>query len=227
MRASTEIEVGLDARGNTVARRLQCEVPLLVRVADIPGPVLTLALVNGAAGPLGGDHLRFRLEVGPGAHVVVRSVAASMAQPGPSGEPSLLEIELVVHEGATLDWAPEPMVSVRHSRHTTALHLIAASGSTVSVREGVSLGRHKEAPGQLMLRQRVTIDGVDVLRHDNEFDVGALLGVGAQGAGRSMFSEVRIGNELPAAVSEVTPAMVRAVFHVSPVCALLTTRSRH
>ena len=224
MRASTTIEVGLDSRGNTVARRLQCEVPLLVRVADGSGRVLTLSLVNGAAGPLGGDHLRFRMEVGSGAHVVVRSVAATMAQPGPSGEPSLLEIELVVHEHATLDWAPEPMVSVRGSRHRTSMHLTAASSSTVSAREGISLGRHDEPPGHLLLEQRVTIDGVDVLRHDTEFDVGPLLGVGAQGSGRSMYSEVRIGNDLPAPASEVTPEFVSAVFLLTPTCALVTQR---
>jgi urease accessory protein len=225
MRASTTIEVGLDTRGNTVARRLQCEVPLLVRVADTPGRELSLLLVNGAAGPLGGDQLRFRLELGPGAHVMVRSVAATMAQPGPTGEPSLLEVELVVHERATLDWAPEPIVSVCRSQHRTAMHLSAAGSATVSVREGVSLGRHGEAPGRLQLQQRVTIDGVDVLRHDIEFDAGPLLGVGAQGAGRSMCSEVRIGADLPAPVSEVSPDMVRAVFHLSPICALITTRS--
>ncbi len=225
MRASTTIEVGLDARGNTVARRLQCEVPLLVRVADTPGRGLSLLLVNGAAAPLGGDHLRFRLEVGPGAHVMVRSVAATMAQPGPMGEPSLLELELVVNERATLDWAPEPMVSVCHSRHRTTMHLSASGSATVSVRERVSLGRHSEAPGHLELQQRVTIDGVDVLRHDTHFAAGPLLGVGAQGAGRSMRSEVRIGADLPAPASEVSPEVVRAVFHLSPICALITTRS--
>lgn len=225
MRASTTIEVGLDARGHTVARRLQCEVPLLVRVADTPGRELSLLLVNGAAGPLGGDHLRFRLEVGPGAHVMVRSVAATMAQPGPTGEPSLLEVELVVHERATLDWAPEPMVSVCQGWHRTTMHLSASGSATVSVRESISLGRHGEAPGHLQLQQRVTIEGVDVLRHDTEFDAGPLLGVGAQGAGRSMCSEVRIGADLPALVSEVSPELVRAVFHLSPICALITMRS--
>ncbi|MFM2071841.1 MAG: hypothetical protein RLZZ623_2104 [Actinomycetota bacterium] len=225
MHASTTIEVGLDGRGNTVARRLHCEVPLLVRVADTPGRDLSLLLVNGAAGPLGGDQLRFRLEVGPDAHVMVRSVAATMAQPGPTGEPSLLEIELVVHERATLDWAPEPMVSVSRSQHRTAMHLRAASSATVSVREGISLGRHGETSGHLHLQQRVTIDGVDVLRHDTEFDTGPLLGIGAHGAGRSMCSEVRIGADLPAPVSEVSSELVRAVFHLSPVCALMTMRS--
>lgn len=224
MIATTTIEAELDQRGCTVARRLQCEVPLLVRVADTPGRELSLLLVNGAASPLGGDHLRLRLEVGPGAHVMVRSVAATMAQPGPTGESSLLEVELVVRERATLDWAPEPMVSVCRSQHRSTMHLSASDSATVSVRESVSLGRHGEAPGHLRLQQRVTIDGVDVLRHDTEFNAGPLLGVGAQGAGQSMCSEVRIGADLPAPVSEVRPEMLRAVFHLSPICALITMR---
>lgn len=41
---------------------------------------------------LGGDRLRFRLEVGPGSSVSVRSVAAAMAQPGPRGEASELAV---------------------------------------------------------------------------------------------------------------------------------------
>ena len=225
MRATTTIEAALDARGNTVARRLQCEVPLLVRVADTPGRELSLVLVSGAAGPLGGDHLRFRLEVGPGAHVRVRSVAATMAQPGATGEPSVLDVQLVVHEQATLDWAPEPMVSVCRSQHRSTMHLTGAASATVSVREAVSLGRHGEEPGHLLLRQIVTIDGVDVLRHDTEFAAGPLLGVGAQGPGRLMCSEVRIGTDLPAPMSEVRPKMLRAVVHLSPICALVTMRS--
>ena len=80
---------------------------MLVRVVAGRGPVLSLAMVGGAAGPLGGDRLRFRLELGCGARVALRSVAATMAQPGPRGEPSELRVELVVGADATLDWRPE------------------------------------------------------------------------------------------------------------------------
>ena len=59
MDATTEIEIALDDRGRTIVRQMRCEAPLLVRVTDGDGPALRLALVNGAAGPLGGDRLRF------------------------------------------------------------------------------------------------------------------------------------------------------------------------
>jgi urease accessory protein len=225
MDATTEIEVALDGRGNTVVRRMQCEAPLLVRAVEAGGPVLHLAMVNGAAGPLGGDRLTFRLHVGAGASVDVRSVAAAMAQPGPSGEPSTLMIDLNVGDGAALRWSPEPMVSVIGSDHRTTMTLSATSTSTVEMCEGISLGRHGEASGRLAMRQRVTIDGAAVLDHETVFAPGALSGPGAHGPGRTVTSVVHIGPELPPPCSTVTPSCVSATFHLSPLCAL-TTESR-
>jgi urease accessory protein len=222
MDAFTDIEVSLDARGTTVLTRCRCEPPMLVRLADEPGPVLHLSLVNGTAGPLGGDRLRFRLVVGSGAHVVVRSVAASMAQPGPSGERSTLEIELTVDDGATLDWQPEPMVSVRGSDHHTRLQLVAASSAIVIVREAVSLGRRGEPPGRLSLRQRVTIAGESVLDHETVFAPGALVGPGAQGAHRLAGAEIRVGKTLPEPAVEVADTSTWATFALAPNCALTT-----
>ena len=124
MIATTEIEVGLDCLGQSVVRRMHCEVPMLVRVVSSPrSPTLTLAMVNGAAGPLGGDRLAFRLHVGAGARVAVCSVAAAMAQPGPHGEQSQLLVEVVVDDDAVLDWRPQPTVSVAGSDHRVDVRL--------------------------------------------------------------------------------------------------------
>ena len=223
--ATTEIEVGLDSRGHTVVRTMRCEVPLLARVVGDAGAALTLAIVNGAAGPLGGDRLRFRLVVGPGAHVSVQSVAAAMALPGPRGEASESVVDIVVGDGATLDWHPEPMVSVTGSDHRTLVRLSAAGSSIVSMREGVSLGRHGEPPGRFALRERVTIDGVAVLDHETAFAPGALMGAGAQGIGRTMTTEVVIGTALPGPFVDVTDDCMRSSVHLSPICALVTTRT--
>jgi len=223
MDASTVVEVGVDSHGHTVVRQLRCEAPLLVRVIDEPGPVLHLALVNGAAGPLGGDTLRFRLHVGAGSHVVVGSVAAAMAQPGPRGDASALFIDVVVDDGAILEWAPQPMVSVLDSNHRTVSHLTATATSRVTFREGMSLGRHGEPSGLLALRQRVVVDGVAVLDHETVFGPGALSGPGAHGDGRTVTSEVVVGDVLPPAGVELTGRGARATFHVAPACALVTT----
>ncbi len=195
---------------------------MLVRVVESAAPTLALAMVNGAAGPLGGDRLRFRLELQPGSRVVVRSVAAAMAQPGPGGERSELALDLVVGDGATLDWRPEPMVSVLGSDHRTMVRLTAADSSTVTLRGAVSLGRHGEPPGRLALRQRVTIYGIAVLDHETEFAPGMLLGPGAHGPARMVTSEVVIGDVLPEPGAAVGNGCVRATFHLSRRCALVT-----
>jgi urease accessory protein len=231
MDATTEVEVGLDCRGHTVVRRMYCEVPMLVRVVERPESMqpehfLTLAMVNGAAGPLGGDCLRFRLHVDAGARVAVCSVAAAIAQPGPRGEPSSLDVELVVGDEATLEWRPEPTVSVIGSDHRVGVRLSATSTSTVAMREGVSLGRTGEPSGRFALHERVTIDGIAVLDHETVFAPGPLMGPGAQGAGRSMTAEVLIGTALPPPGSSVTPERVQSTVHLAPNCALLATRSQ-
>ena len=224
MEASTEIVVGVDGRGHTVVRRMRCEAPLLVRVVGGSGEKLNLAMVGGAAGPLGGDRLCFRLELETGAHVSVRSVAAAMAQPGPCADPSSLSIEVVVGAEANLDWQPHPTVSVVGSDHRSTVRLDAASSSTVRMCEGVSLGRYGEQPGRFSLRERVVIDGVAVLDHETVFAVGALLGPGAQGPGRSSTSEVVVGSSLPDPVAVVTADCLSSTVHLSPICALTLAR---
>jgi urease accessory protein len=220
MDASTQVEVGVDERGHSVVRRLRCEAPMLVRVIDDDLAGVTLAIVNGAAGPLGGDRLAFALHVGAGATVTVRSVAAAMALPGPCGGSSTLSIDLVVGDDASLDWAPQPMVSVAGSDHRTIMHLSATASSKVRMSEGVSLGRHGEPPGRLALRQRVVIDEVSVLDHETVFAPGELMGPGAHGSARTLTSTVTIAAEPPPAMSSVTACAMAATYHVSPGCAL-------
>lgn len=223
MDATTAVEVDLDATGRSVVRRMHCEAPLLVRVADEPGPGVTLLLVGGAAGPLGGDRLRFDLRVGAGCLVVVRSVAAALAQPGPRGEHSELDVEITVGAQATLDWSPEPTVSVIGSDHRVRLRLAVDATGTTAFTERISLGRHAEAGGRLALRQRVEIAGDAVLDHETVFQPGALSGPGAHGPWRSVDSTVVIGCELPEPTAHVSATCARAVMHLSARCALVTT----
>ena len=223
MIATTSIVLGTDHDGRTVVRRMHCEAPMLVRVVGDQGTVLNLAMVNGAAGPLGGDRLSFRLELEAGARATVRSVAAAMAQPGPRGEHSEHLVDLVVAAGACLDWQPQPVVSVRGSDHRVVVRLEATSTSEVTMREGVCLGRHDETPGRFALRERVVIDGVALLDHETTFATGALMGPGAQGTGRTMTSEVIIGPCLPKPAAVVSDNCLHSTVHLSPICALATT----
>jgi urease accessory protein len=223
--AATHVEVGLGADGRSVVRRMHCEAPLLVRVAADPGPGLSLLLVGGAAGPLGGDRLRFDLTVGAGCHVVVRSVAATMVQPGAHGDHSELDYDISVDHDATLDWAPEPTVSVIGSDHRVRLRLAVASTGTATVTERVSLGRHAEVGGRVSLRQRVEVAGEAVLDHETVFQPGVLSGPGAQGSWRSSASTIVIGADLPEPNAYVSATCAGAVVHLSARCALMTALS--
>ncbi|MCU1361776.1 MAG: ureD, partial [Ilumatobacteraceae bacterium] len=138
---------------------------------------------------------------------------------------STLTIDLFVGPQAVLHWAPQPMVSIVGSDHRTVVNLSATSSSTVTMSEGVSLGRHGELSGRLALRQRVTIDHEAVLDNETVFAPGPLLGPGAHGSGRAITSTVTIGGDVPAPMSEVTATCARATFHISPTCALaISTR---
>ena len=225
MYASTTVEVELDARGRSVVTAMHCEVPLLVRV-DGASEVLTLLLLGGAAGPLGGDDLALTLIVGPGADVVVRSVAAMLAQPGSCGAASSLRTVVRVGEGARLDWETQPMISVVGSNHRSTTLLEIAGGARVRWSEAVLLGRHEERSGLLALHQRVVLGGGVILDHELVLGEGAPSGAGAHGDVRWMRSEVLIGPQaatMPSA--EVTRTRVAGVFPLAPGASLATSAS--
>jgi urease accessory protein len=227
VRATTVLEVGLASSGASVLRQMQCEVPLVVRVGASSGGVLELLVVNGAAGPLGGDEFDLSLTVGEGAAVRVRSVAATMAQPGPHGDASIARTRLVVGDGARLDWQLEPTVCVRGSVHTAHTHLVVHGSGTARVTDAVWLGRHGEAPGRLTLRQRLEVDGPQhagvVLDHATTFGTEPFDGPGAHGPWRWARSELTVGDDAAQVPSsEVTAERVRGVFPLAPRCALVT-----
>ncbi len=217
MQASTELVVAVDATGRSRLVHATCEVPLLFRVADHDGPDLRLSWVNGAAGPLGGDVLRVALRLEAGASVAVRSAGATLAQPGPHGGCSLLEVALELGEGSRLDWCPEPTVSVRGSRHRSTMRISAQVDAEARVVDQVVLGRHGEPCGWIALHQRVEVAGRPILDHEVELGPGALSGPGAHGAGRAVLSAVLIGERWrPAALAEVTRAAAAASFELGP-----------
>jgi urease accessory protein len=127
-----------------------------------------LYLVASGAGPVGGDDLHLDVHVRPDASLVVRSAAASMALPGPTGEPSSLRVRAWVH--GSLRWEPEPTILVAGCDHRAATTIDLALGATLVWREVVVLGRHNEPTGSLLQRLRVDRAGAPLLR--TELPVG-------------------------------------------------------
>ena len=119
MAASTEIVSGLDASWRTSARQLYVRGAAAGprrRRPTGPRPVLLLVTVPPAHWAA---TVSSSTDGGEGAAVTVRSVGATMVHPGAAGDGSTLEIDVSVGAGATLDWWPEPTVSVRGSDHRT------------------------------------------------------------------------------------------------------------
>lgn len=171
MEARAELVVRVDERGRTCPTTVFGEAPLLLRVTERDDAALTVHLVGGAAGPLGGDRLSTHVEVGAGASLRVRSVAASLAQPGAlAGTPSEARAAVEVAPNATLDWHPQPLISVAGSTHVQrTVVALADESSTVRWVDEVVLGRHGERGGQLTVHQRVTVAGRPILHHTLRF----------------------------------------------------------
>jgi urease accessory protein len=129
-----------------------------------------LYLVASGAGPIGGDELALDVDVAGGASLVVRSAAASMVLPGPTGRVSSLQVRVRVGPGGALRWTPEPTILVAGCDHRAATTIELAGGATLWWREVVVLGRHDEPSGSLLQRLRADREGAPLLR--TELPVG-------------------------------------------------------
>ena len=205
MRALARIVAETDDRGGTRLAVLRGESPLLLRRTGPPrtddGRV-TVHLVGGAAGPLRGDDLRLEIEVGPGARLDVRSVAASLALPGRAEQPpSRLEIRAVVAEGGSLNWRPEPLIAAAGCHHLVVVDVRVAAGGTLLWRDDLVCGRHGEPSGDARTDTTVRYAGVPLYR--NELSVGPSAagwsGAAVLGGGRAVGSVLLVGPSLPVA----------------------------
>jgi urease accessory protein len=159
-RAAIVAEPGCVA-GGTMLSTLRSEAPLVLRRT-----ASGVHLVAGAAGPMGGDQLALDVEVAAGASLTVRSVAASVALPGPDGAPSDLRVTVRVAAGGVLRWLPEPLVAAAHCRHRARVDIEAEAGAAVVWREELVAGRHGEPGGSATSRLSVQVAGRPLLRHE-------------------------------------------------------------
>jgi urease accessory protein len=161
IRATASITAEADGR----LPGLRSQAPLVLRpTAD------AVYLVGAAGGPVGGDLLDLRIEVRVGAALRLRTVAASVALPGPDATESVLTVTATVAEGGVLEYLPEPMVVADGARHVTDIQVDLAPGAALVLRDEIILGRHGERGGACRTRLRVDYDGRPLLRHDVAVD---------------------------------------------------------
>lgn len=159
MDAHARIVLDTSPSGALLARQLLTPAPLGARITGDE-----LHLINTAAGPLGGDRLRISLELRPGTHARLRSVAASVAQRG-DGTGSTHHLEVTVGEGAHLVGDLEPLVAAADCDHTASVTVHLAAGASVRWRDELVLGRTGERPGCCTSTLRIERDGAPVLHH--------------------------------------------------------------
>lgn len=177
MDAHARTAVSTDVGGRTRIDRLRSDPPMVLRrtipTGDEPAPGWRLddgarvSLAASAAGPVGGDQLRLHADVGPGAVLVLRTVAATLALPGPHGRPSRSTTTLRVAENGTLLWLPEPLITANGCDHRASTFVHLAPGARLIAREEIVLGRHGEPPGAVSQRLRVTRNGHPIHDQDN------------------------------------------------------------
>jgi urease accessory protein len=204
MKARARIVARTEEDGTTGLVTLAGETPLLLRRAAHPDGLDTarIHLVGGTAGPIGGDDLAYRVEVGEGAKVEVRSMAATLALPGPGGAQSTLTFDVRVGAGARLDWAPEPLIAVRGANHAVHANLDLAEDAELTWREDVVLGREAEESGSVRSRTRITRAGRVVF--DHEFAVGPRYPGSLGPAGAAGYRRVTITAEFAKAAPRPT-----------------------
>jgi urease accessory protein len=158
-----------DGAGVTRLTVLRGEPPLLLRRTG----TRRVHLVGGAAGPLAGDRLALHVDVGAGAEVEIRSVAATIALPGRTGDWSRLDLTVRIGPGAALRWLPEPLIAAAGCRHVNRAEISVAAGGRLHWRDEVVCGRHGERPGDLRTELDVRYGGRPLLVHDLAIGPGA------------------------------------------------------
>jgi urease accessory protein len=206
--ASASIEAVAGADGVTRLPVLASQVPLVLR--RTPDAVY---LVGGAAGPIGGDELSLRVDVGPGAFLRLRSAAASIALPGLDGLESVLRVSVTVAERGRLEYLPEPVVAAAGARHATLVSVTLAAGAALVLRDEVLLGRHGEAGGAARTVLQVTHAGRPLLRQSlsvsgsDPASLGPAVLAGHRAAGTLLLVNDPGTAELPARATPETAVM--------------------
>ncbi|MBB5872384.1 urease accessory protein [Allocatelliglobosispora scoriae] len=164
MQASARVIAEVDDDGITRLVRLRGEPPLLLRETPTVDGSAEVHLVGGAAGPLGGDRLSLRIEVGPRAVLCLRTVAASIALPGRGRDSSLVSVTASVAGGGELRWLPEQLVAAAGCRHHAVNTVELAPGARLLWRDELVCGRWREEPGDAEIATSVTYADRALLR---------------------------------------------------------------
>lgn len=178
--AGATVVARLGPGGDTRLEELRCAPPLALRRA-----AGSLWMVGTAAGPLPGDRVTLRVDVGAGAVLTVRSTAATVALGGSDEAWSELLVDVAVGADGELRWLPEPTVATAGCHHRSLARIRLVTGARLVWRDEVVLGRHGEGPGRLTSRVDIDADDTPVLRQELRVGSGAPGWEGPAATGRA------------------------------------------
>jgi urease accessory protein len=153
----------------------------------------TLWLVGSGASPVGEDHIRVRVDVGPGLTVAVRSVAATIVYAA-RGAGTRWDTDLYVADGASVDWRPEPVILTERACHEATTTVHAAPAANVTLEEVLVLGRAGEATGTLRSTLSVRVDDAPVLLTSIDTSLPAWSGPAGTDGAPVVANRLRLGH---------------------------------
>lgn len=129
-------------RGRTVLRERRFALPLqFLEPIDLAGDgSACVPLLNPTGGVLGGDRLRTRISVGPGAAVCVTTPSATRVYRS-DGAVARIETRIEVAAGAVLEYVPEHLIPHPGARLEQRLEVDVAEGGRALVWDAYALGR--------------------------------------------------------------------------------------
>ncbi|WP_107657802.1 urease accessory protein UreD [Nocardia suismassiliense] len=163
----------------------------------------TVHLIGTAATPLGGDELDITIVVGPGARLVVRSVAATIALPSAATPFSLAHWHFQVDSGGDLDFDPEPTIVAGGARHHTISSVLLAPDAKLRLRERVQIGRSGEDTGSWCGDLIADLGDIPLLRHRLELGAGTAAD-DQLAAPRALESELHYPDDRPVQTTGLT-----------------------
>ncbi|MER7080258.1 urease accessory protein [Saccharopolyspora kobensis] len=174
MRASALLSVELGRGGRSVVRELRSQAPMTMvprrAAATSTDGTAVVHLVGSAATPVGGDLVDLRVHVGPGARLLLRGTAATVALPGQHAGRSRSTVHIEVAEGGTVEYLPEATVITARAVHEAEMTISLGEGARARCRETLVLGRYGERSGLLTTTTHVVRGGTPLLRQ--RLDIG-------------------------------------------------------
>jgi urease accessory protein len=158
MRSAARVVAEAGSDGRTRLIELAAAAPLGLRPTRD-----ALMLVSTAQGLLDDDDLTLEVVVGPGATLVVRSAAATVAY---TSRHARLTVSCSVAPGGRLDWRPEPLIATAGCHLSLEARIVLEAGAALRWTEELVLGRLHEVPGSFATSLSVDLAGLPLLRHE-------------------------------------------------------------